>query len=115
MGIFAIAKKTYNKLSIAGGIRFDNRTLHGDDLFLDSSGVKVLSNTPDAVHRFTAYQSDFSGISGSIGATYDFTKTFYGKINFSRAFRAPNIAESGSNGIHDGTPFYEIRRSFITT
>jgi len=108
MGIFAIAKKTYNKLSIAGGIRFDNRTLHGDDLFLDSSGVKVQSNTPDAVHRFTAYQSDFSGISGSIGATYDFTKTFYGKINFSRAFRAPNIAESGSNGIHDGTPFYEI-------
>src|SRR5674476_172122 len=108
MGIFAIAKKTYNKLSIAGGIRFDNRTLHGDDLFLDSSGVKVQSNMPEAVHRFTAYQSDFSGISGSIGATYDLSKSFYGKINFSRAFRAPNIAESGSNGIHDGTPFYEI-------
>jgi len=28
-------------------------------------------------------------------------------------FRAPNIAESGSNGIHDGTPFYEIGRCVI--
>jgi iron complex outermembrane recepter protein len=108
LGIFAIAKKSFDKFSIAGGLRFDNRTLHGDDLFLDSGGLKVQSNTPDAVHRFTAYKSDFSGVSGSLGATYDFTKTFYGKINLSRGFRAPNIAESGSNGIHDGTPFYEI-------
>jgi iron complex outermembrane recepter protein len=108
VGIFTIAKKTFNKLSIAGGLRYDNRTLHGDDLFLDSSGLKVPTGTADAVHRFTAYKSDFSGISGSIGATYDFTKSFYAKINFSRGFRAPNIAESGSNGIHDGTPFYEI-------
>ncbi|MDP4284904.1 MAG: TonB-dependent receptor [Bacteroidota bacterium] len=108
IGAFAVAKKTYYKLSIAGGLRFDNRTLHGDDLFLDSSGIKVPPGTSEAVHRFTAYHSDFSGISGSIGVTYDFTRALYGKINFSRAFRAPNIAESGSNGIHDGTPFYEI-------
>lgn len=108
LGLFAIAKKSFDKLSIAGGLRFDNRMLHGDDLFLDSSGIKVSPNTPENVKRFSAYKSDFTGISGSIGATYDFTKSFYGKINFSRAFRAPNIAESGSNGIHDGTPFYEI-------
>ncbi len=38
-----------------------------------------------------------------------FTKYFYGKLdNIARGFQAPNIAESGSNGIHDGTPFYEI-------
>jgi iron complex outermembrane receptor protein len=108
VGVFAVAKKTFNNFSITGGLRFDNRTLHGDDLWLDSSGLVVPSNTANSVHRFTAYKSDFSGISGSIGDTYNFTKTFYGKINISRAFRAPNIAESGSNGIHDGTPFYEI-------
>jgi iron complex outermembrane receptor protein len=108
LGVFAIAKKSFDNFSIAGGLRFDNRTLHGDDLWLDDGGLVVPSNTPGATHRFTAYKSDFSGISGSIGATYNFSKTFYGKVNFSRAFRAPNIAESGSNGIHDGTPFYEI-------
>jgi len=108
VGIFAIGKKTFDKLSVAGGLRFDNRALHGDDLYLDSSGVKLNGPEPNSVHRFTAYGSNFPGVSGSIGATYDFSGSIYGKINLSRGFRAPNIAESGSNGIHDGTPFYEI-------
>ena len=82
--------------------------MNGESLFLDKYGKITQANTPDAVHRFTAYKSDFFGLSGSLGATYDFTKYFYGKLNLSRAFRAPNIAESGSNGMHDGTPFYEI-------
>ncbi len=108
IGIFAVGKKSFNRLSVSGGLRFDNRTLHGDDLYLDSNGVKLNGPTTHAVHRFTSYNSDFPGVSGSIGTAYDFTDYFYGKINLSRGFRAPNIAESGSNGIHDGTPFYEI-------
>ncbi len=108
IGLFAITKKSFDKFSISGGIRFDNRKLSGEGLFLDQDGRKTQATNVDAVHRFTAYKSNFSGMSGSLGATYDFTKSFYGKINLSRGFRAPNIAESGSNGIHDGTPFYEI-------
>jgi len=30
------------------------------------------------------------------------------KLNLSRAFRAPNISELGSNGVHEGTIRYEI-------
>ncbi|MEO7562162.1 MAG: TonB-dependent receptor [Ferruginibacter sp.] len=108
LGIFALAKKTFDKLSISGGFRFDNRNLKGDDLYIDGEGKKLSGPGPDAIHRFTGYNSDFSGVSGSVGMAYDFTKSFYGKLNISRGFRAPNIAESGSDGIHDGTPFYEI-------
>jgi iron complex outermembrane receptor protein len=108
LGLFAVAKKTFDKLTVSGGLRFDNRTLHGDDLFMDSSGTKIVEPNDESIHRFTAYNSDFSGISGSLGMAYDFTASIYGKLNISRGFRAPNIAESGSNGIHDGTPFYEI-------
>ena len=43
----------------------------------------------------------------ALGFAYDFTNAVYGKLNLSRGFRAPNIAESGSDGIHDGT-LYEI-------
>ena len=107
-GIFALINKTAGKFSLAGGVRFDNRSLHGDGLFLDDNGHKVEATSPNATERFKTYKTNFSGFSGSLGATVDFTKSFYGKINFSKAFRAPNIAESGSNGIHDGTPFYEI-------
>ena len=34
--------------------------------------------------------------------------SFYLKANLSRGFRAPNVAETGSNGVHDGTVIYEI-------
>ncbi len=108
IGVFSLAKKTFGKLTVSGGLRFDSRTLHGNDMYTDTLGVRV--SVPDnfSVHRFTAYNSNFSGLSGSVGLAYDFTKAFYGKLNVSRGFRAPTIAESGANGIHDGTPFYEI-------
>jgi iron complex outermembrane receptor protein len=108
IGGFAIAKKTYNKFSISGGLRYDVRMLKGKDLWVDSTGKRLSGPGPGAIADFTAYTSNFSGLSGSIGATYNFTDNFYAKLNFGRGYRAPTAAESGANGIHDGTPFYEI-------
>jgi iron complex outermembrane receptor protein len=107
-GIFSITQKTWDKLTLSGGLRFDSRNLNTNNLYSDTNGVRVATPNSFSVHRFVAYHSNFSGVSGSLGLAYDFTKSFYGKLNFSRGFRAPNIAENGSNGIHDGTPFYEI-------
>jgi len=108
IGVFGSARKSIGKLTLSGGLRWDSRTLHGKDLYIDSSTARLSGPEPGAIRRFTAYNSDFSGVSGSIGATYDLSKSLYAKLNLSRGFRAPNIAESGSDGIHDGTPFYEI-------
>ncbi len=108
IGVFAIAKKTYHKLTVSGGLRFDTRLLKGKDLWVDSSGERLPGPETGAIPDFTAYHSDFSGLSGSVGATYDFTNNFYAKLNIARGYRAPTAAESGANGIHDGTPFYEI-------
>ena len=107
-GIFSMVKKTFKKLTFSGGLRFDNRSFHAKNLYTDTLGVRM--KVPDAYSelRFAAYNSNFSGFSGSAGIAYDFNKNFYGKLNLSRGFRAPNAPESGSNGIHDGTPFYEI-------
>ncbi|PSL50346.1 iron complex outermembrane receptor protein [Chitinophaga niastensis] len=108
IGVFSIAKKTMGRLTISGGLRFDSRNLQTKDLYIDSNAVRLNSPNAKSINRFTAHQSNFSGVSGSLGATYDVTENVYGKLNFSRGFRAPTIAESGSDGIHDGTPFYEI-------
>ncbi len=108
IGGFVIAKKTINKLSLSGGLRYDTRMLHGKDLWVDSTGARLSGPGPGALTEFSAYTSNFSGLSGSAGIAYDFTKYFYGKLNISRGYRAPTAQESGSNGIHDGTPFYEI-------
>ncbi len=108
IGAFSIVKKTFNKLSVSGGLRIDTRKLHGKDLFVDSLGIRLTKVDNYAVHRFTDYHSNFTGYSGSFGFTYDVTGNIYVKANFARGFRAPTAAESGQNGIHDGTPFYEI-------
>jgi iron complex outermembrane receptor protein len=108
IGGFAIAKKTFDKLSVSGGLRYDTRMLQGKELWVDSTGKRLPGPETNAIADFTAYTSNFSGLSGSIGAAYDFTENVYAKVNIARGYRAPTAAESGANGIHDGTPFYEI-------
>jgi iron complex outermembrane receptor protein len=107
-GLFAIAKRKFGKLNFSAGLRGDTRKLHGKDMYVDADGVRLPGPETDGVQRFTAYQSDFSGLSGSVGITYDFSRNFYGKLNLARGYRAPTASETGQNGIHDGTPFYEI-------
>ncbi len=107
-GVFSLVNKTIHKLTISGGLRYDVRHLQTKDLFVNADGERVSKTNSDAEAQFSAFTSNFSGFSGSIGAVYDFTKNIYGKINFSRGYRAPAINESGANGVHDGTPFFEI-------
>ena len=108
LGVFSIIRKSFDKLTFSGGLRFDTRLLHGKTLYVDTLGNRLKNPDANSIQRFTDYKSNFSGFSGSMGVTYDFSEAFYGKLNFSRGFRAPTAAESGQNGIHDGTPFYEI-------
>lgn len=107
-GLFALAKKSFDKLDISGGIRFDSRNQQGKELYLNNNGEKVETPDTNSIQRFVKFNSGFTGFSGSIGATYQFTEAIYAKLNFSRGYRAPNIGELGANGKHDGTIRYEI-------
>jgi iron complex outermembrane receptor protein len=84
------------------------RTEHGKDLYLNYDGIAVNESQPNSYHQFTAFNSKFSGVSGSIGATYQFSEKVFTKLNLSRGYRAPSIGEAGANGVHDGTSRYEI-------
>lgn len=103
IGVFVTAQQNLGKLDVSGGLRFDSRNENGEDLYLSPDGEVVSGNEPDAYHQFTSFHSSFTGISGSIGATYQFSNDFFTKINISRGYRAPNIAELASNGVHEGT------------
>jgi iron complex outermembrane recepter protein len=110
-GIYAILKKQAGKLDISGGFRYDARIQHGYDLFLDTSGKPLPAFIPGAAERFQKFNLKFPGISGSLGASYQLSKAVFTKLNLSRGFRAPNISELGSNGIHEGTSRYELGNS----
>ena len=114
IGPFVMTKKRFNKLDISGGIRFDSRSFSSSGLYAKQDPQTLItravygSDTVGADHPFSDYKKQFSGFSGSIGATYNFTDRFSLKANLSRGYRAPNISEISSNGIHPGTSLYQI-------
>ena len=95
-GIFATMSKEIGRLNISGGLRFDQR--HLNSKALDEDGEL----------RFQAFKRNFSALTGSIGMTYELSNNWNVKLNLSRGFRAPNISELGSNGVHEGTMRYEL-------
>ena len=114
IGPFATAKKTFNKLDIAGGLRFDLRSFNNDALYTKANAISGFdmpvygADTVGADKPFSKYSQTFSGLSGSIGATYNFSDQVSVKANISRGFRAPNISEISANGVHPGTNIYQI-------
>lgn len=99
IGTFFYLKRTLEKGAINFGLRYDYKKVDGKDLFDNGNPI------------FTAFNNNFSNISGSIGFAYEIAKHLVLKGNAGSGFRAPNIAELGSNGKHEGTFRYEIGNS----
>lgn len=95
-GAFATASKSFaGRFHVSGGLRFDMRHLHSHPL------------TDDGEERFAPFSRTFNGFTGSIGAVYNVSSRLDLRLNVSRGFRAPNLSELGSNGVHEGTFRYE--------
>jgi len=110
-GGFLIGKKWFGKLNVSGGLRYDTRSQAGDALYLNNNGEKTTASDPTANQRFNQFTNNYRGFSGSFGATYELSESWNTKLNLSRGFRAPNISELSSNGVHEGTIRYEIGNS----
>jgi len=114
IGPFAMVKKTFNKLDIAGGVRYDSRSFRNNGLYTKTDPLTTIqtpvygADTIGADHVFSDYSHTFTGVSGSIGATYNFSNKFSIKANLARGYRAPNISEISANGVHPGTNVYQI-------
>lgn len=114
IGPFVMVKKNFGKLDLAAGTRFDSRSFSNNDMYTSTDPVSGFdkpvygADTIGAAHPFYQYKHTFSGVSGSLGATYNFSENFSVKANISRGFRAPNIAEISANGVHPGTNIYQI-------
>ena len=90
MGGFAYIKKSFEKLTVNAGIRYDIREIKGNSLFLDSLNNPVNSGG-DTI--FQNFKSEFKAVSGAIGFTYSISKKINIKLNIGRGYRVPNIYE----------------------
>lgn len=112
-GPFAMVTRNFDKLDVSAGVRYDSRTFNNDALYSrvdPATGFDKYTGTDSAgaTKHFDKYSNTFSGVTGSIGATYNFTHHLSAKANVARGFRAPNISEISSNGVHPGTGFYQL-------
>ncbi len=107
IGAFVFTQKAFKNITLAGGLRFDNRNISGKELMLDSLGTPVSVKNSASILKFQHFNKNYYNISGSIGISYQVHKNSTIKFNISRGFRAPNIAEIASNGRHEGTLRYE--------
>lgn len=95
-GAFGYVKKSWEKTTVNAGLRYDYRNI---------SGVQM---EEDGAVKFSNFKNQFSNLSGALGLTQEFNDNWNFKANLGSAFRAPNISELNSNGVHEGTFRYEV-------
>ena len=97
LSAFLYLKHDLNALIVEEGIR--GNTYH---LSSDARGI------PDSMGYFAKNAKTYHTINGSLGLAYNAMDWMLLKANFSSGYRAPNLAELSSNGLHEGTLNYEI-------
>lgn len=116
IGPFAVIKKSFGKLDLSGGLRYDSRTFHSNAAYIDTTNTYFPSlytggnplGAPNVTQQFNAINKTFSGVTGSFGGTYNFSESFLLKANIARGFRAPSIAELSANGPDPGSQIYHV-------
>ncbi|WP_109608071.1 TonB-dependent receptor [Mucilaginibacter oryzae] len=107
-GAFFFSRKTFGKVDISGGLRYDSRAIRWHDFYVGPNPANgfnrhvIPPDTAGANLQFPAFKHAYHGFSGSLGLTYNVTEKLLLKVNIARGYRAPNITEIGSNGLDPG-------------
>ncbi len=99
---FTYLKENFTNLNVETGLRYDFKTVKSE-----------MMNATQFSGEMPAIDNQYSVFNGAIGASYSFTENFIGKLNLATGYRAPNLAELASNGVHEGTTRYEIGNSAL--
>jgi iron complex outermembrane recepter protein len=94
-GIYAIEKWTRNKLTIEGGLRYDFKWLQ---VFLANGTTPI---------------NQYSNLTSSLGANYNFTEHLSLNFNYGSAWRAPGPSELYGKGIHASAASFETGDSSL--
>ena len=95
-----------NNSSLQGGIRFDTRSIETEEHIIMHE---------DEVHTFDALDNNYENFSASLGYKTSLFKVITTRINTATGFKAPNLAELSSNGVHHGSNRFEIGNPDLTS
>ena len=104
-GVFGTANYEWGTSSaLQAGLRYDNRKITSEE-----NGVVGEEG------YFQAIDKSFDSFNAALGYKTDLAANFTMRLNLASGFRAPNLAELTSNGVHEGTNRYEIGNSELKT
>lgn len=92
----------YDRWIVQGGLRYDYKSI---DAPTDGKNAQFVSS---GIFNATNNSQDFSGVSGSLGATYHLTSNWNLAGNIAKGFRAPSIFELYAGGMHGGVQAYQL-------
>ncbi len=123
-GQFLVVKRSIGSvehpLNLSLGLRHDQRAFTTLEAYTKASLLTGIDrqvfeeDTLGATKVFNSLSKTFSGISGSLGISYNLGKNMAIKGNLSRGFRAPSIAEISNNGFNQGSFAYQIGNESFT-
>lgn len=96
IGMLATTHYHLERMDFQAGLRFDNRNIKAEAM-----------NNDDSSGNFTAFDNSYNSFTAAFGVKADLFKNLILRLNLANGFRAPNLAELSSNGIHEGTYRYE--------
>ena len=96
-GIFSTSNYEWGKNVLQAGIRFDTRTVN----------TETHGNAGEEGY-FESINKSFKSFNSSLGYKTNLNQEFTLRLNLASGFRAPNLAELTSNGVHEGSNRYEI-------
>ena len=97
-GIFGTTNYEWSSNVIQAGLRFDNRTI-----------------STEMHNSFLAINKSYTSCNASLGYKTSLADNFILRFNLASGFRAPNLAELTSNGIHEGANRYEVGNANLNT
>lgn len=99
-GVFGTVNYEWNKNVIQAGIRYDNRNV-----------TSISNGIIGEEGYFEAIDKKFESFNSSLGFKTNLKENIILRVNLASGFRAPNLAELTSNGVHEGSNRYEIGNS----
>ncbi|MAU16045.1 MAG: TonB-dependent receptor [Muricauda sp.] len=96
-GVLATSHIHFDNSDLQIGLRYDLRSINGEE-----SGVEGDEEYIPSINK------DFNSFNAAAGYRMDLTENIIGRINLATGFRAPNLSELTSNGLHSGANRVEI-------
>src|SRR5690554_4423676 len=103
-GILATSHYHLDKVDLQAGVRFDSRKISSEAgrEEIDEDYIPALDKT-------------FTSFTAALGGKFDLSRRLSTRLNLASGFRAPNLAELTSHGVHEGTNRYEIGNADLST